>query len=57
MNDYYRIRFIRYNGGVTPEEAYPSKIGYELDETIRLWVEEKEDRERMAWIGHERKYI
>ena len=42
MQDYYRRRFTRYTGGTTPEEAYPSKIGIELDETVKEFVDQKE---------------
>lgn len=53
MNEYYRIRFTRYTGGVTPEQAYPSKLGKDLDETVKEFVERFEDNQVKAYISHE----
>jgi len=57
MTDYYRIRFTRYTGGITPEKAYPSKLGVDLDETVKEFVERYEDSQVRAWISHEKRSI
>lgn len=53
MQEYYLRRFIKYTGGVTPEKAYPSKLGVDLEVTVKEYVERYEDNQVRAWISHE----